>query len=80
MAKTKKPETPVMAAMPTECCMLCWFYLLPDQLCRRFPPHVIGTATGKKQDDGNQAMVWLSTFPKLMPTGYCGEFRARANV
>jgi len=48
-------------------CLTCAFYLMPDGVCRRFPPAVIPV---KGKEDR-----WRSAFPPMAPGGWCGEFK-----
>lgn len=56
------------------CCLTCRFYLLESGLCRRNPPQVLATGKNKSGDH-----TWLSVFPPMQPTGWCGEFKEIAN-
>jgi len=51
-------------------CIDCRFYLMPDSVCRRYPPQVIVTETVK-----GKATQWRSAFPPMLPGGGCGEFQ-----
>lgn len=70
----KKPDHTV-TMLPTKCCASCAFYFMALSLCRRYPPTVVGAATGRKQPDGNPIIATLSQFPVLTPDGLCGEWK-----
>lgn len=89
--KTIDPApAPEIAALPTECCATCRFYLMVNTLCRRYPPVVLVSRTRQplkptKLDDGAEVRVtslsdWQSVFPPIAPNGWCGEFQAAAKV
>lgn len=59
-----------------EGCLNCKFYLGGDGLCRRYPPVAIIQQTKKTGGDVN-TQTWNWKFPKMLPTGWCGEWQIR---
>lgn len=78
MVKVKKPKVrnivqfPTAAQLPTECCLACRFYLLPDSVCRAMPPQVIPAGVNPQGEP-----QWRSVFPPMQAGGWCGSFSKR---
>ncbi len=71
------PVAPAAPSLPAQCCATCQFYLLPNGLCRRYPPHVVGGPNGRKNPDGSAVIAWATAFPGMSPDGLCGEWKER---
>jgi hypothetical protein len=53
------------AASESPSCGNCRFYILMDGICRRYPPVVVHAP----KRDGE----FVSSFPRMQLTGWCGE-------
>jgi hypothetical protein len=60
---------PPMVAV-ADCCLTCRFYLVSDEVCRRYPPAVLLVQGARNEPDGHR-----SVFPPMQPTGWCGEHK-----
>lgn len=76
MSKTKKVARAVVQTVAGDCCLGCAFYMLPGRFCRRYPAQPVASKTER---NGSETIVteWQSAFPVMLPTGWCGEWRAR---
>lgn len=71
-------KTTTRKAKAPDSCLTCRFYLMPDSVCRRYPPTPIAMTT--KRTGGDTAVTgWRGVFPSMLPVGWCGEFKAVAS-